>query len=441
MQEPQVSSDEPVSAGDLAAARSSVRRTISGTVPASLVSVGLVQLGAGWMVTSWTGLHGFALAVAITAVVLVLLMPGTFLITVVATRKSILQLARSAARERRLLLEGRQRDFETQLANAFEMASSEAHVLATVGRALQDVAPDDLIELLLADNSHAHLSRQVTSGPSPEGPGCRVESPDGCVAARRGQTQVFADSTRLDACPHLAGREYGRCSAVCVPVSIMGRTVGVLHQADPKCDIPVPGTIQELEVLANQTGGRLGMLRMMGESTLQASTDALTGLPNRRAFESRIAPLHRSGEPYTLVMADLDHFKALNDAFGHETGDRALRIYARVLADSIRPDDLLCRYGGEEFVLAFPNATAEQITATCERLRENLTLALSQGSTPSFTASYGIATWMPGTTVDELISRADQAMYQAKQHGRNRTMLLEGTVALTDRSDWARVPR
>ena len=428
MQQLQVShngGDEPVTAADLAEARSSVRRTIRGTVPASLVSVGLVQLGAGWGVTSLTGLDGFSLAAVITGVVLVLLMPGTFLITVVATRKSIRQLAQSTARERRLTLEGRQRDFETQLVNAFEMASTEAHVLTTVGRALEDVAPNHRIELLLADNSHAHLTREVTSGPSPEGGGCRVESPEGCVAARRGQTQIFGDSTRLDACPHLAGRDYGRCSAVCVPVSIMGRTVGVLHQADPGCDTPDRSTIEKLEVLANQTGGRLGTLRMMGESTLQASTDALTGLPNRRAFESRVTRVHHSGEPYTVVMADLDHFKTLNDTFGHETGDRALRIYAQVLADSVRPGDLICRYGGEEFVLVFPNTNADQIRATCERLRENLAIALNPGTTPTFTVSYGIAAWTAGTTVDELISRADRAMYQAKQHGRNRTMLAD----------------
>jgi diguanylate cyclase (GGDEF)-like protein len=429
---------EPILPSDVARASASVRRTIRGTVPAALVSFVAIQLVAGWIVTSATSnLTGFRLAAVITLVSVAVLTPCTLLLTVLASRKTIQQLADSYARERRLHLEGRQRSFETQLANALEMASTESHVLSTVGRALTDVAPDDRIELLLADNSHAHLHRQVTAGPSPDGPGCRVESPDGCVAARRGQTQIFADSSRLDACPHLAGRDYGRCSAVCVPVSIMGRTVGVLHQADPELGVPDSSTIHELEVLASQTGGRLGMLRVMGESSLQAATDPLTGLANRRAFENRIARLHRTGQPYTVVMADLDHFKLVNDTFGHEAGDRALRIYAKVLADGVRPDDVVCRYGGEEFVLAFANTTAQQVAVTCERLRESLALALANGVTPAFTASYGIAAWSPDKTYEELIALADNALYQAKHQGRNRATIHDTVTAPPpDLDDW-----
>jgi diguanylate cyclase (GGDEF)-like protein len=414
---------------DIDVSTASLRRTIRGTVPASLIVLAVMQLVAGWIVAfAASGLSRWGFAAATTLVTVALLTPTTLLIAAVASRKSIRQLAQTSARERRLLLEAKQRSFETQLANAFEMASTESHVLTTIGRALSDVAPDDRIELLLADNSHAHLRRQVTGGPSADGPGCRVESPDGCVAARRGQTQIFSDSTRLDACPHLAGREFGRCSAVCVPVSIMGRTVGVLHQADPERKTPSPSTIHSLEVLATQSGGRLGMLRMMGESTLQAGTDALTGLANRRAFESRIAKLHRTGQPYTVVMADLDHFKLVNDTFGHESGDRALRVYAQVLNEGLRPDDVVCRYGGEEFILVFANATTAQVEAACERLRESLALALAGGGTPPFTASYGIAPWSPDNTYDELIALADQALYQAKHQGRNRTKVHEPTA-------------
>src|SRR5262249_11944419 len=167
-------------------------------------------------------------------------------------------------------------------------------------------------------------------------PGCPVASPDECVAARRAQTQVFPDSENLDACPMLRGREHGRCSGVCVPVSIMGRTVGVLHS------VGAPGApmddeqVQRLQTIANFSGNRLGMLRVMAETHLQAATDGLTGLVNRRSLENSLRHMANEGTEYTFVMADLDHFKQLNDSHGHETGDRALRVFADTLRKELR---------------------------------------------------------------------------------------------------------
>ena len=131
---------------------------------------------------------------------------------------------------------------------------------------------------------------------------CGVDSPDHCPAARRAQTQRFADSEALDACPKLRGRAQGRCSAVCVPMSIMGRTVGVIHTTG------TPGTplddsrIDDLETLANQAGARLGMLRVMAETQLQASTDSLTGLINRRSAEEQMRSLLRTRRPFALAL-------------------------------------------------------------------------------------------------------------------------------------------
>src|SRR5207245_1000703 len=123
----------------------------------------------------------------------------------------------------------------------------------------------------------------------------------------------------LDACPKLRNRDRGRCSALCVPVSIMGRTVGVIHAtAEPEVVVG-ESAIHDLETLANLAGARIGLLRMVADTQLQAATDSLTGLLNRRSLENKAIALRASATPFSLVMADLDHFKELNDTHGHET--------------------------------------------------------------------------------------------------------------------------
>ena len=126
----------------------------------------------------------------------------------------------------------------------------------------------------------------------------RVDSPDHCPAARRAQVQRFADSEELDACPKLRGRPEGAVSALCVPVSIMGRTVGVIHATGEQGASLIETTVQDLETLAKLAGARIGLLRVMAETQLQAATDSLTGLLNRRSFEQRASLMRRQA---TLV--------------------------------------------------------------------------------------------------------------------------------------------
>ena len=126
--------------------------------------------------------------------------------------------------------------------------------------------------------------------------------------------------------------------------------------------------IVALETLAQQAGSRIGLLRAMTSAQLQVATDPLTGSVNRRSLESRIHDLSVAEETYAVILADLDHFKVLNDAHGHETGDRALRLFADVLRASVRVDDLVCRYGGEEFVILIPGTNRDQAAAVAEHV-------------------------------------------------------------------------
>ncbi len=159
-----------------------------------------------------------------------------------------------------------------------------------------------------------------------------------------------------------------------------------------------------------------------------ADTDALTGLPNRRHVLSRLNVLLRDGRlrarPIALMFLDLDHFKQLNDRHGHRVGDDALCASARALENGLRDQDLLGRYGGEEFVIALPGSDRATAMGVAERLR----LAVAHVALPqaaggeALTVSIGLVMRMPGEQAESLLARADQAMYQAKAQGRNRVV-------------------
>jgi diguanylate cyclase (GGDEF)-like protein len=317
----------------------------------------------------------------------------------------------------------RRQEFETRLANALEMADGETEVIDVIERAFTATDPGASLELLLADNSHAHLVRMAVSSPLADPPTCSVDSPDHCPAARRAQPQVFRDSEAIDACPKLRDRASGRCSALCVPVSVMGRTVGVIHTTRDAGVVPRDEVVQDLATLANLAGARIGLVRMMEETQVQASTDSLTGLLNRRALENAVRSLGADAGPRAVVMADLDHFKHLNDTHGHETGDRALRAFSQTLAASVRRDDLVGRHGGEEFAIVLPRCSTSDAVTVIEQMRTNLRAALQAHSLPLLTASFGVVTALPGEDLASTLTRADAALFQAKHEGRDRVIV------------------
>ena len=154
-----------------------------------------------------------------------------------------------------------------------------------------------------------------------------------------------------------------------MPVAIAGRTVGVLHVVHGAGERPASTeVVKHLEIVAQQVGGRIGTHRMMSESQAQATTDPLTGLLNRRTLENKVRSIQASGILYSVVMADLDRFKLVNDTHGHQAGDRALRSFATVMRTTLRPQDLIARWGGEEFVALLPETDGEAALGTAERV-------------------------------------------------------------------------
>jgi diguanylate cyclase (GGDEF)-like protein len=203
----------------------------------------------------------------------------------------------------------------------------------------------------------------------------------------------------------------------------MGRTIGVMHATRP-LDAPFPASqLCDLETLAKLAGARIGLLRVMSETQLQAATDGLTGLLNRRSFEQKVASLLRRGPAVSLAIADLDHFKEVNDTHGHATGDRALVFFAELLRSSSRSEDIVGRHGGDEFVIALPACSAPNAQRFLDALRSRLDAAITVAGLPRFTASFGVVEAIDKEDVPTLISRADAALFAAKRDGRDRVVV------------------
>ncbi|MEY2552290.1 MAG: hypothetical protein QOC57_150, partial [Ilumatobacteraceae bacterium] len=341
-------------------------------------------------------------------------------------------LAKLRLREETLLADHRRQETAGRVHRALEMADDEVAALAVIGLTITEVLPNRSAELLLADNSKANLEQAVVAGPNPDGPGCPVASPFSCVAVRSGAPVTFPSSESLDACPHLRDRGEGACSAVCVPVTFMGRAMGVIHAIDEEFAVPDPVEIEALSMLSGQAGTRIGMLRTMVRTSEQASTDSLTGLMNRRTFQTRIRSLRRAGTPFALVMADIDRFKRVNDAHGHETGDRALKTFADVARSSLREGDLIARWGGEEFAFAFVNLDPQSACDAIDRIRLELAGRLSTSDLPRFTVSFGVVAASECASLEDAVRHADDSLYVAKARGRDCSVIADVTQFTED---------
>ncbi|QSP95884.1 diguanylate cyclase [Marinobacter salinisoli] len=162
---------------------------------------------------------------------------------------------------------------------------------------------------------------------------------------------------------------------------------------------------------------------------VRAMTDLLTQLPNREAWQERMtfefSRWQRYGHPLTIGLVDIDFFKRINDSYGHKAGDKVLQIVARELGERVRATDFVARYGGEEFALLFPETSPEEAQVAVEKLRQHVgRLPFHfRGEPVSITFSAGLTGFAPGDSEESVFERADRALYDAKDAGRNRTVI------------------
>ena len=247
---------------------------------------------------------------------------------------------------------------------------------------------------------------------------------EGGVAGVAGAA-VLLSRVQAETDPDLAALLPGGRHLVVLPMLAEGAPVGVLvlemgRRVRERIERRMVDTAGQFAAHAALAMQNAWLLREVGRL---AATDALTGLANRRTLatdlERALSRARRTGKVVSLVLVDVDHFKAINDEHGHRTGDELLRCVADILATVAGGSATAARYGGEEFALLLPDATPEG----ARRVAESVRRAVAAGTTPKVTVSAGVATVRPGAGAEpDLISEADRALYAAKRAGRDRVI-------------------
>jgi two-component system cell cycle response regulator len=322
-----------------------------------------------------------------------------------------------------------QRLYEATKALGAEM--DHQALLGAFGGMLANLVPSDSWALGMRDEKGGALLRKAGAGYTQDAPlemsldkaaavAGTLEKKEGAIIANRSHgaqvPAVLLEGLRGDAQHFLLA-----------PLRIGGELKGVL-KLDRK-DRPFDEEEGEVAfIFASQAALALENARLYSETRERATTDGLTGLYNHRYFQERLATemqtAERKGRPLTLALTDIDFFKKFNDTFGHQEGDVVLRKVAQLCKDQVRGGDVVCRYGGEEFVVILPECDVVEARVVMDRLRAYSAANMVGGSGPQATAitiSIGLASFPQcGKEPREIIHAADEALYKAKHSGRNK---------------------
>jgi diguanylate cyclase (GGDEF)-like protein len=318
--------------------------------------------------------------------------------------------------------------------NDFLQASdTEADAYSVVSKTATQLFPGDSGALFVISASRNMAEANAEWGPIP--PTNVVFTPNDCWALRRGQVHLALRSEVR--CRHVAddGRMY-----LCLPLVAQGETLGILHVSDggPAGDGAGEERMKEKLRLAKSFAENIGLaianLKLRDAMRSLSIRDPLTGLFNRRYIEEVLAQemfrAKRQATQLAVMMLDIDHFKRFNDTFGHDGGDAVLRELGTYLKNQVRGSDVVCRFGGEEFLLLLSPTTMEGARMRAEQLREgirNMSVRHGRMNLGPITVSLGMAVFPDhASEVEALVKAADIALYQAKQGGRDRVVVFAG---------------
>lgn len=330
-------------------------------------------------------------------------------------------------------LERRTRDLNvlTHMAEVLQACLTEDEAYVVVARFAEQLFIEERGAVFVTSASRNVVEARASWGGFPSSE-WGVFKPEDCWALRRGRVHVVHDTGNGVVCGHLPRPL--PITSVCVPLAAQGESLGILYLA-AATPISSAGAWEGREQLAQTVAEQLGLavanLKLRETLRNQSIRDPLTGLFNRRymeeTLERELSRAARNQRPLCVVMLDLDRFKEFNDTFGHNAGDMLLTEFSRVLRLHVRTADVACRYGGEEFVLILPDATAEDGYRRIEQLRiavERLYISHRDQSIAAPGFSGGIAVFPAnGDRVEELLRAADTALYHAKGAGRARLVM------------------
>ena len=326
-------------------------------------------------------------------------------------------------------LEARMKVLESMdnLVDALALTTDEASLAQTAARSLQQGFHLPAATVLFTDPSVAILEPVGTAGRATPHP--VVNGPTSCPAIRSGR---FFEVTSADdpvVCPYMPFRSHYSC----VPLVAGGDTVGALFLEPDKQSIL---DVTVLRAAADRVALSLATRRVLETAQRQATTDGLTGLHNRHFLAEQLRLMHslavRHGQPYSVVAVDVDGLKNVNDTFGHEQGDLALRGLANTMRKTLRSSDVAVRTGGDEFLVLMAQSGIDESRIAAERVREAVELQGRADPKIAITVSAGVAAWRPGRSAEQVLEAADAMLYAAKRAGKDRVVSETGLVTAGD---------
>jgi diguanylate cyclase (GGDEF)-like protein len=318
-----------------------------------------------------------------------------------------------------------------EVSNFLQSCDSFSEISTLAGPFMQTLFPDCGGAIHVTASSRNRLDRLTWWGNHEIS---QYFSPQQCWALRRGQMHVHAENSVSPQCEHLSVTTTNP-HTLCVPLVAHGETLGLLtlitSAAEQGCETFEVTRLAEM--VARQIGLTLANIRLRESLNEQAIRDPMTNTFNRRYLdivaEKEIAKAKRFGRDICIVMIDIDHFKRFNDTHGHQAGDTAIITVTQYLQTHIRDTDWLFRYGGEEFLLILSDTAASDATERLNELRKGISELpiLHEGHViPPVTISCGIASFSGSAdTFEDVVAEADEALYRAKQTGRNQVVWSE----------------